>query len=373
MPKMVVLKPILWNPTGYMGPSGEVTSSGYADENGYGHEEWNGRDDWVWRGWRVFDTQSQPRLHDYAATGDLGIIMITVVGGRPCVVGVACNVYGNSAEEQRAIARELRLKANGAKVWALPAVQDRFGSRAAFNKHWNAAYNCVRWRCPLTHYHWMRERVHFDPNEVAPRDPPREKVVAMHSSYQSILPERALALLKDHLPRSHPILGWLSDGEFDMVEGGRKRSVASKTHGSTSAGAPVDPYTRYLQENEVLITPRHHLLQEAFAKHLKREKATAIKPNVERVDIRFTLPGRGPLFAEIKPTEPTTVRFAIRSAIGQLLDYRQKCGEEVGLLVVISEKPQDQDDLGLALDNGFGLAWQTTKGFEVRWPSAAGG
>jgi hypothetical protein len=77
-----------------------MTSSGYADENGYGHEEWNGRDDWVWRGWRVFDTQSQPRRHDYAATGDLGIIMITVVGGRPCVVGAACNVYSKRGQSR---------------------------------------------------------------------------------------------------------------------------------------------------------------------------------------------------------------------------------------------------------------------------------
>jgi hypothetical protein len=132
----------------------------------------------------------------------------------------------------------------------------------------------------------------------------------------------------------------------------------------------VDPYTRYLQENEVLVTPKHHRLQEAFAEHLKRQRATAIKPNIERVDIRFAMAGRGQVLAEVKPTEPTTVRFAIRSAIGQLLDYRQKCGEEVTLLIVISNKPDDEDDLALALENGFGLAWRTNKGFEIQWPGS---
>lgn len=373
MPKMVVLKPILWNSSGYMGPDGQVTSSGYADDHGYGHEEWNGRDDWVWRGWRVFDTQSQPRLHEYAGTGDLGIIMITIVDGLPCVVGIACNVYDNSAADQKAIAKELKLKANGSKVWALSAVKERFDDRAAFNKHWSAAYNCVRWRCPVTHYQWMRDRVYFEPNDLVPRDPPRGKVVAMHSSYQSVDPQRALALLSNHLPPSHPIIGWLSDGEFDIFDGGKKRSANAKTKKIASAGTPVDPFTRYLQEYELLVTPKHHMLQQAFEQHLKKVKAMEIEPDVERVDIRFQLPGRGLILAEIKPTELTTVRFAIRSAMGQLLDYRQKVGEKVNLLVVISGEPESKDDLALALENGFGLAWQTKTGFEMRWPGSSAG
>lgn len=368
MSGMIVLKPILWNSKGYQGPSGEVTSEGYADENGYGHEEWNGRDDWIWRGWRVFDTQSQPRLHEYASRGDLGLIMITVVGGRQCIVGIACNVYDNSAADQRAIARELRLKANGKAVWEAPSVRDRFDSKAAFTKHWDRAYNCVRWRCPPSHYLWFHEPVYFEPNEIAPRVPPRNKVVAMHSSYQSVEPEHALKLLGHHLPPSHAIRDWLQAGDFDMVVNGRKRSVTSKAKARGSAGAAADPFIRYLQENEILVTPKHHKLQEAFASFVRRAKATKIKPDLERVDIRFTLPGRGPVLAEIKPTEPATVRFAIRAAMGQLLDYRQKCDASAAMLIVVSGEPEFADDIALALDNGFGLAWQTRKAFELKWP-----
>lgn len=47
-------------------------------------------------------------------------------------------------------------------------------------------------------------------------------------------------------------------------------------------------------------------------------------PNVERVDIRYNDVRLGPVLAEIKPADPQTVRFAIRAAIGQLLDSRQK-------------------------------------------------
>jgi hypothetical protein len=368
MARMIVLKPILWNPTGYQGPSGEVTSSGYAEDNGYGHEEWNGRDDWMWRGWRVFDTQSQPRLHEYASNGDLGLIMITVVGGRPCIVGIACNVYDNGAADQRAIARELRFKANGKAVWETASVKKRFGSKAAFSKHWDQAYACVRWRCPPSHYLWLHEPLYFEPNEMAPRTPPRKKVVAMHSSYQSVAPERALKLLGHHLPPSHAIRGWLRAGDFDMVVNGRKHSIFSKAKAQGSAGAAADPFVRYLQENEILVTPKHHKLQEAFASFVRRAKATKIKPDLERVDIRFTLPGRGAVLAEIKPTEPATMRFAIRAAMGQLLDYRQKCDASADMLIVVSGKPEDPDDIALAVDNGFGLAWQTRKTFTIKWP-----
>lgn len=373
MPKLLVLKPILWNPYGYQGPSGEATSAGYAKHHGYGHEEWNGRDDWIWRSWRVFDTQSRPRLHAYAATGDLGILMITVVNGRQCVVGAACNVYGNDAREQKSIARELGLRANGKEVWKLPAVRKAFGDdRAAFREHWGGAHNCVRWRCPPSHFLWFHTPIFFDANDVAPRTPPRTKVVAMHSSYQSILPERAVALLGDRLPPSHSILGWLLDGEFDMVGAGRSSSVPSTSgDGVKSAGGAVEPHVRYLQEYEVFVTPRHHILQKDFVAFLKQSGSEGIKPDLERVDVRFTLPGRGLVLAEIKPTEPANVRFAIRAAMGQLLDYRQKCSKEARLLIVISDKPQEKEDLDLPLSNGFGLAWRTNKGFSMTWPGAA--
>src|SRR4051812_4852285 len=121
MGKMVVIKPVLWNPGGYRGPTGTSKSSGYARKHGYGHEEWNGRQDWVWHGCRVFHTQAKGKMHDYARPGNLGIIMTTMIDGNFYAVGTACNVYENGAADRAPIEKALDLRANGDAVWALPA------------------------------------------------------------------------------------------------------------------------------------------------------------------------------------------------------------------------------------------------------------
>jgi hypothetical protein len=110
-------------------------------------------------------------------------------------------------------------------------------------------------------------------------------------------------------------------------------------------------------------------LQTAFETFLRSTKAKKITANTDRVDVRYHDVSLGPALAEIKPTEPQTVRFAVRAAIGQLLDYHQRHGGEPRLLIVISCEPSHSDDLDLALDNGFGVAWQAGKQFEVRWPA----
>jgi hypothetical protein len=73
------------------------------------------------------------------------------------------------------------------------------------------------------------------------------------------------------------------------------------------------------------------------------------------------------VLAEIKPCEPQSARYAIRTAMGQLLDYRQRAGEDVALLIVLERKPREEDGL-LALTNGFGIAYPAGNGFSVSWP-----
>jgi hypothetical protein len=74
------------------------------------------------------------------------------------------------------------------------------------------------------------------------------------------------------------------------------------------------------------------------------------------------------VLVEVKPTEPATVRFAIRAAMGQLLDYRQRTSGHHTLLIVIDDKPTGED-AQLALSNGFGLVWRSGPSFEYSWPS----
>ncbi|CDN96349.1 hypothetical protein [Agrobacterium tumefaciens] len=71
---------------------------------------------------------------------------------------------------------------------------------------------------------------------------------------------------------------------------------------------------------------------------------------------------------EVKPKEASTVRFAIRTAMGQLLDYRQHQRWEGRQLIVAETEIIKADDRALALGNGFGLAWPLKNGdFKVVW------
>jgi hypothetical protein len=70
---------------------------------------------------------------------------------------------------------------------------------------------------------------------------------------------------------------------------------------------------RYVQEYELVVSSRHHVLQSDFDARLKFLGAKAIKANIDRVHLRFLNKARGPVLVELKPTEPATVRYAIRA------------------------------------------------------------
>ncbi|WP_138921575.1 hypothetical protein, partial [Novosphingobium pentaromativorans] len=268
MGKMVVLKPVVWNNNGYLGPTGEVTSGGYAGEHGYGHEEWNGRTDWVWNGWKVFHTQGKGLMFDYAARGDLGIIMTTMRDGRFYAVGLACAVYANDEDDRSAIAKDLKLKANGKDLWELEGIRKRKASKAEFDRHWKEAHSAVQWRCPQSHFVWFNKPIEIVPDDVIPSGTsvPRQAIVKMHGSYQAIRPDQALAIVQEALPASHPGLAWLSTDDFDAVQSAGVRNAPPPRRGSgvRSAGTAINSYSRYLQENEVQVTPKHHKLQSDF-------------------------------------------------------------------------------------------------------------
>jgi len=75
------------------------------------------------------------------------------------------------------------------------------------------------------------------------------------------------------------------------------------------------------------------------------------------------------VLAEIKPCAKSDARFAIRMAMGQLLDYQQRHrANPIHLLVVLEVKP-DTEDTELAIMNGFGIAYPWGAGFVLKWPS----
>lgn len=67
------------------------------------------------------------------------------------------------------------------------------------------------------------------------------------------------------------------------------------------------------------------------------------------------------VFAELKPTEVVPPRFAIRVAVGQLLEHRHRLNAKAKLIVVISTKPEE-DDVSFVKSLGMGLSyWSGTK------------
>ncbi|WP_448116750.1 hypothetical protein [Mesorhizobium amorphae] len=368
--KMVVLKPIVWNDQGYRWPAGRVASSGYTKDNGYGHEEWNGRDDWVWKGWKVFHTEAKGKMLAYAEEGRLGIVMTTMNKGQFLALGVGCNVFRNNEEDKIAISKAFNLRGYADRMWDVASIRKAKGTQAAFDRHWSEQHAHIAWRCPMTHYAWFGEPVPINPNRLIPAEPPRQAIVKMHSSYQAIRPDQARSIVRQALPDDHSVVGWLSTDDFDPAAYSRsvRDAPSPKDGASRSASTPSDPYTLYMQQNEIVVSPLHAKLQGDFAEHLKVLGLSEVYENVDRVDLRYRDPKQGGVLVEVKPTEPATVRFAIRAAMGQLLDYRQRTSGHHILLIVIDDKPTGED-AQLALSNGFGLAWRSGRSFECSWPS----
>lgn len=153
-----------------------------------------------------------------------------------------------------------------------------------------------------------------------------------------------------------------------LVAGGYGRSVPSPTKISNSAGASSDGYTRYAQAYEAFVSPRHAHLQDRFEAFLASTNPTVhVTPNLQGVDLRFQDNVRGLVLVEIKPCTDQDARYAIRTAMGQLMDYRQRVGGTPSLLIVIEVAPTEED-LSLATYNGFGLSYPLDDGFAVAWP-----
>jgi len=134
--------------------------------------------------------------------------------------------------------------------------------------------------------------------------------------------------------------------------------------------ATAEGYTRYVKRHEVQISARHSRLEKLFKDYLRRAVFNVEFPPTFCDDMRFTDQSGLQVMVEIKPTEASSVRFAIRTAMGQLLDYRQQQRWEGRQLILVETEVTKSEDKALALENGFGLAWPLESGdFAIFWPS----
>lgn len=372
--KLIILKPVVWNSEGYLGPAGSRSAGGYVKEHGFGHEEWNGDPNREWDGFRIFHTEGRGRMDDFRASARLGMIMTAYRPKHgPVALGIATSVQENSPRERQVIARALRIRNEGDRIWAIPAVRKSFIQRSRFDAHWTAQFENIRWRAPSGQYVWFEEPIPIDPEGVFPSgDParPRKDIVKRHGGYMPIRPDQALAILGGALPDSHPVVAWLDAPPFDLSHLNKavRNAKALKRPKSGSSAAPAQsPYVRWLTKQEIEISPRHHQLQSRFKAYISRH-GSDLAENRRGVDLQYVCPSRGFVLVEVKPCEEDTARFAIRTALGQLLDYRQSASGAPGLLIVLEIKPTEERDIQLALSNNVAIAWPKGKGFTLRWP-----
>ncbi len=373
--KMIVLKPVVWSPNGYRFPAGiDKKGTDYVAQNGFGHEEWNGDPRRIWNGQRVFHTEVKGRMEDYGLRGDLGMVMTAYSDEGPCAVGVATSVTFNTATEREAIAEAVNATGHAGAMWTLPSIEKRFGNFVGFQTFWEVQSRGIPWRCPPEHYEWFDRPIPLDPAKLFPPATEGGKppdIVKMFSTYMAIRPDQALAIVWNSLDKDSPIIEWLTSGSFDEVArrtksyGSPSPSPGSKNHGS--APPATSPYIRYIQARELTVTPRHHEVQKRFEAYIRNNGASGIVADHRGVDIQFSLKQRGYVLAEIKPCDRSDARYAVRTAMGQLLDYRQRHKKkEVHLLIVLEIKPSDED-IDLAVRNGFGIAYPRAQRFALKW------
>ncbi|MCW8087668.1 hypothetical protein [Sabulicella glaciei] len=376
--KVVVVKPMVWNTMGYLHPDGVIRkNAGYVSKTGFGHEEWNGDPNRTWNGWRVFHTETTDRMRAWADGERLGIIMTAYNGGVPHALGVATSVQRNTEAEKWAIFKALRLQDEAKRLWTLPSVQRAHHSFAEVRARWRNEGHHNNWRCPPSEFAWFREPVPLDPAALFP---PKEAggrppvFIKMHSRFMAIRPDQALSIVEQSLDTDSPILRWLRIGPFDLGEvaaktrGYRKPKSSSSGAGTQTAASADQPYVRYFTEHELKVTPRHADLQKRFKTYAAALGAANLRENFDGVDIEFTLRDRGHVLGEVKPCEGPDVRYAVRTAMGQLLDYRQKRSASPSLLVVVGSRPAPKD-AALALENGFAIAYPRADGFTIKWPT----
>ena len=338
--KTCVLKPIMWNTNNYIGPSGFQSAGGFSKDYGYGHEEWNNDNNWIWRNFKVFHTESKPKLLEYSNDGNLGIIMIASFEKKQYAVGVATNVYHNDIEERKLIAGELNTYENYHQVWQQETVKKAFSNnKERFLEHWKENYTWVQWKCSTENYHWFEKPILLNPHDFSGKD----KLITMHGSYQRVLPQLVLQILSNQLKDKPKIIDWLTTGEFDTEWVENKTEIKSNSklrnrYSRTGANAPTSSSFSYWIEGQRSVEPLHAKLQALFVEFLSK---TGLKyeENKDYIDVKY-FQGKETYYCEIKPTKNMDSKYAIRIAVGQLLEYQYFNNKNAKLEIVISSKPR---------------------------------
>jgi hypothetical protein len=143
--------------------------------------------------------------------------------------------------------------------------------------------------------------------------------------------------------------------------------------GPRVGGASLSPhqeFARAVEKYEAKILPLHRNLQDVFAKFCVQRGFKLEKPPLNiPLDGCFRDKDNRLYFAEMKPCGVSTVRHAVRTAMGQLLDYSQH--ESPDFKVIVLDTVPGANEINLALESGFAIAFPQNgapKKFAIRLP-----
>jgi len=338
--KAIVLKPIMWNTKGYVKASGYRSQSGFSRDYGYGHEEWNNNPKRIWRNYKIFHTEATDKLLEYSETGELGIITIAAHDGKQYAISIATNVFDNDEDEREIIADELNIYDDWEDIWQLDTVRPLFSNnRRRFLREWGNNYQWIRWKCPVEQYFHFESPVLLDPQNISGK----ERLTSMHGRFQAIYPEQAYEIIKNIVPKDHPICDWLLSSDFDddiisnELKEFRKPKVIRTPKKKSGSNSPANRKYQYWVEGNRSVEPYHAKLQAKYVRFIKSQGLEYLEDS-DYVDIQYQTKNRV-VFAEIKPTDNVPTKYAIRMAIGQLLEYQYRLNQQAKLEIVLGSEP----------------------------------
>lgn len=342
--KACILKAIVWNDRNYKEPAGLGAKSGYPADVGFGHEEWNNNNEWMWKGYKVFHTEATNKLFQYSKNGDLGILMVSSHEGKQFALGIATKVFENTKEDMKNISTELNLFNYWKQLWDLELVKDCFEDDiVSFKKFWKKECKWVRWKCDPIYYYWFPNPIEIKTQRIFGK----ARITQMFGRYQPVRPEDIIKIIEKHIPRKkRVIIDWLLNGEFDetfLKSEIQDKKTAARQKKSNKSNAPTNKDIEYWVYGKRVAEPLHSRLQLKFVDFLKRRKLKPIE-NKDYIDVQYKKNGKT-YFAEIKPTEKIETKYAIRMAIGQLLEYKYRFNQNAALEIVLSSKPKPEEIL----------------------------
>lgn len=244
----IAMKPVHWNPSGYVKPAGHRATSGYPRDHGFGHEEWNAsalmrfvdRDGYAYR---TFHTE--PVAGAKAHYGDILLFLYASHDGQQDLVGVAGRVIdlSENAARRTQLGKQLGFANLWKDIWAVPRARALFNNdRDRLRRHWTANVDYMpRWVCPETHFLWIDKPIPLNARALTGK----EKFLTMftrHTQIDDTLAGRILNLIppRSRTPSWRAIVADLEDDYSPSAANDVAAILSNKRVSITTRKALID-------------------------------------------------------------------------------------------------------------------------------------